>query len=140
MYILDTDHFSIIERGGRNAKPLLDKLKNINPQDVCVTVITYEEQIRGWMSYINKSNNIEQQVQAYQKLKQQLGHYCQIPIINFDLKSARKFEELRKQYRRIEKMDLKIASIAIINNATILTRNSRDFGQINSLFIENWTI
>ena len=36
-------------------------------------------------------------------------------------------------------MDLKIASIAIVNNGTILTRNCRDFGVIEGLSIEDWT-
>ena len=36
-------------------------------------------------------------------------------------------------------MDLKIASVALVNQAVVLTRNSRDFGQIAGLFIEDWT-
>jgi tRNA(fMet)-specific endonuclease VapC len=36
-------------------------------------------------------------------------------------------------------MDLKIASIALVNQSVVLTRNSRDFGQIIGLSIEDWT-
>jgi tRNA(fMet)-specific endonuclease VapC len=35
-------------------------------------------------------------------------------------------------------MDLKIASIALANGATLLTRNTRDFQKVPGLQIENW--
>jgi tRNA(fMet)-specific endonuclease VapC len=35
-------------------------------------------------------------------------------------------------------MDLKIASIALAHDATLLTRNTRDFAQVPGLRIENW--
>lgn len=139
MYILDTDHVSILERNGKNAEFLKLKLKNINSQKIAVTIITYQEQIQGWLSLINKSKNINEQVNIYQRLKKQLTNYCQIPIIDFDEKAAEEFEKLRKKYRNIGTMDLKIASIVIVNKAVLLTRNTSDFGQIKDLLIENWT-
>ena len=36
-------------------------------------------------------------------------------------------------------MDLKIAAIARVNQAILLTRNMSDFGQISDLSIEDWT-
>jgi tRNA(fMet)-specific endonuclease VapC len=35
-------------------------------------------------------------------------------------------------------MDLKIASIAISHDATLLTRNTVDFAQVPGLRFENW--
>ena len=35
-------------------------------------------------------------------------------------------------------MDLKIASIALAANATLLSRNLRDFQRIPNLSVENW--
>jgi tRNA(fMet)-specific endonuclease VapC len=37
-------------------------------------------------------------------------------------------------------MDLKIAAIAIANDAILLTRNLKDFGQIEELRAEDWTV
>ncbi|BAQ64096.1 type II toxin-antitoxin system VapC family toxin [Geminocystis sp. NIES-3709] len=137
MYILDTDHLSILERNGKDAECLKLKLKNINPQEIAVSIITYQEQIQGWLSLVNKSKNINEQVNIYKKLKKQLINYCQIPIIDFDEKAAKEFEILRKKYSKIGTMDLKIASIVIVNKAVLLTRNSRDFEQIQDLLTEN---
>jgi tRNA(fMet)-specific endonuclease VapC len=37
-------------------------------------------------------------------------------------------------------MDLKIAAIALANEATLLTRNLVDFGRIGGLKAEDWSI
>jgi tRNA(fMet)-specific endonuclease VapC len=39
MYLLDTDHLTILERGGQDAQPLLARLSNINPNEVVATTI-----------------------------------------------------------------------------------------------------
>ncbi|MBE9053494.1 type II toxin-antitoxin system VapC family toxin [Nostocales cyanobacterium LEGE 11386] len=139
MYIFDTDHLSVLERGGANALRLRQRLKNVSSIQVAASIISYEEQMRGWLSYIGKANTVEQQIEAYKQLKQQLTNYCAIPIIEFDELAAQEFQRLRKMYRRLGAMDLKIASIALVNKAILLTRNSADFGQIAGLFIEDWT-
>jgi tRNA(fMet)-specific endonuclease VapC len=36
-------------------------------------------------------------------------------------------------------MDLKIAAIALVQQAVVLTRNQRDFAKIVGLQIEDWT-
>ncbi len=139
MYILDTDHLSILERGGVGAYPLRTRLANIDPSEVMTTIISYEEQMRGWLSYLNKVQPVEAQVIAYKKLKQQLLGYCKIPVLEFNEQAAQAFKRLRIQYPRLGSMDLKIAAISIINEAVLLTRNTSDFAGITELSIEDWT-
>jgi tRNA(fMet)-specific endonuclease VapC len=84
MYLLDTDHISILDRGGQLAQQLLKKLAAITSSEVATTIITYEEQMRGWLSYIAKANSIEAQVVAYRRLEKHLANYRTIPIVGFD--------------------------------------------------------
>ncbi|MFM9266324.1 type II toxin-antitoxin system VapC family toxin [Tychonema sp. BBK16] len=72
MYILDTDHLSVLDRGGVVAQRLLQRLANINPTQVATSIISYEEQMRGWLSYAATAKTVEQQVEAYKQLKRQL--------------------------------------------------------------------
>lgn len=139
MYILDTDHLSILDRKGIEAKGLFERLGALTSTQVVTTIISYEEQTRGWLGYITKAQNIEQQVAAYKRLKQQLVNYCEIPVLEFDTAAAQEFQRLKERYRRIGTMDLKIASIALVNQAVVLTRNVRDFSQIAGLSIDDWT-
>ena len=140
MYILDTDHLTVLQRGGQGSQVLLSRLSLVLPQEVVTTIITYEEQTRGWMSFIAKSRNIETQVEAYKQLQSNIEMFCKIPVISFDRESAVKFSQLRKMYPRLGKMDLKIAAISLVNDATLLTRNLSDFGKIQNLSVEDWTI
>ncbi|BAY94696.1 MULTISPECIES: type II toxin-antitoxin system VapC family toxin [unclassified Tolypothrix] len=139
MYILDTDHLSILDRGGAGAQRLLMRLANVNPNEIVATIISYEEQTRGWLSYLAKARTFEGQVEAYKQLKKQLTNYCAIPILEFDGQAAQEFQRLKALYPRLGTMDLKIAAIALVNQAILLTRNSADFGQISGLSIQDWT-
>ena len=53
MYVLDTDHISLIQRGGAEAQRILAKLSHFQENQICVTVITYEEQIKGWLKALS---------------------------------------------------------------------------------------
>jgi len=139
MYIFDTDHLSVLDRGGAKSQRLLERLANVSSSQVVTSIISYEEQMRGWLSYVAKSQSLQQQVEAYKQLKRQLTNYCAIPILEFDEQAAQEFQRLRKIYPRIGTMDLKIASVTLANKAVLLTRNSSDFGQIADLSIEDWT-
>ena len=139
MYILDTDHISILERGGAKAQHLITRLANVKAENVAATIISYEEQLRGWLSYIRKAKTIDAEVEAYKELKKQLNNYSNIPIIEFNDRAAQEFKRLKNDYPRLGTMDLKIAAITLINEAILLTRNQKDFGKIVGLKIEDWT-
>jgi tRNA(fMet)-specific endonuclease VapC len=140
MYLLDTDSLSILEHGGETARLLIAKLSILEANELAVTIISYEEQMRGWLSYLARARSIQAQVEAYKRLKKQLENYCAISVIEFDERSAVEFQRLKKLYPRLGSMDLKIAAIAIANNAILLTRNLKDFGQIEELRSEDWTV
>jgi tRNA(fMet)-specific endonuclease VapC len=47
---------------------------------------------------------------------------------------------LGKSSIRIGTMDLRIASICIVNNAILVTRNRKDFQQVPDLNFEDWSV
>ncbi|MBE9251126.1 type II toxin-antitoxin system VapC family toxin [Dolichospermum sp. LEGE 00240] len=139
MYILDTDHLSFIQRNGQEGKQILARLATIEEKEVAVTVITYEEQIRGRLNFLSQARTLEAQILGYQGLQQLALDYQSIRIIPFTRAAALEHQRLRKVYPRLGNMDLKIAAITLINNATLLTRNRSDFGKILELQIEDWS-
>jgi tRNA(fMet)-specific endonuclease VapC len=142
MYILDTDHISILESVSTSpeAQRLRFRLAGLKPDERITTIITFEEQIRGWMSYLAQSRTLDQQVTAYRRLKGVLDRYLKITILEFDEAAAIEFKRLQQGRIRIGTMDLKIAAIALAHDATVLTRNFKDFTQVPGLRVEDWTI
>ena len=140
MYILDTDHLSLIQCNGEPGKRILAKIGTVEKIQIAVTVITYEEQLRGRLSFLSRAKTVEQQVLAYEGLQKTAKDYCTIPILPFDRPAAIEHQRLPKAYPRLGNMDLKIAAIALVRNATLLTCNQSDFGIIQELTIENWSI
>ncbi|HMV47504.1 MAG TPA: type II toxin-antitoxin system VapC family toxin [Blastocatellia bacterium] len=142
MYILDTDHISQLESLSTSpeAQRLRFRLAGLKPEEWITTIITFEEQVRGWMAYLAKARLPEQQVKAYSRLKGVLNHYLKITVLEFDEAVAAEFERLKQARVRIGTMDLRIAAIALTHNATVLTRNIVDFGQVPDLRVEDWRV
>ena len=140
MVILDTDHLSVLERREQPAVGyLLRRLAEVSPLEVMTTVISYEEQMRGWMAYIARARSMAQQITAYGRLLSHLESYRGIPVLGFDEAAASQFQRLRRRHRRMGTMDLKIAAIVLSRNEILLSRNLGDFGQIPNLQVEDWT-
>ena len=139
MYLLDTDHMSFLERGGAESTALQHRFRQIPPDDIATTIISYEEQTRGWLARIAQFSDAARQIDLYTQLKRQLQNYCRVAVIDFDEHAADEFERLQRAKIRVGTMDLKIASIALANDATVLTRNLSDFGKIPGLKVEDWS-
>ena len=139
-YVLDTDHFSLIDRGLAEGRNILSRLSRLPEPRITTTVITVEEQMRGWMARVAAARNLEAQMRAYQDLKRFILSYVNVDVLDFDQKAGTEFERLRKSRLRIGTMDLKIAAIALANDATLLTHNISDFGKVPGLRVEDWTI
>ncbi|MEZ6131553.1 MAG: type II toxin-antitoxin system VapC family toxin [Planctomycetaceae bacterium] len=139
MIVLDTDHLSCLEWGSEESASLRIRLNESSDRKIVASIISYEEQTRGWMALIAKTPDIHRQVDAYSRLRKHLQLYCSVPLLDFSEIAARKFNELRQQKIRIGTMDLKIAASCLCENAVLLTRNTVDFSRIPGLKFEDWT-
>jgi tRNA(fMet)-specific endonuclease VapC len=138
MVLLDTDLLTLLERGGSSALSLQVRLDELPRSDVATTIVSYEEQSRGWMARISQAKSKAQLAFMYRTLSEHLDTFCEIPVIPFDDRAIDIFFELRNPVR-IGTMDLKIAAIALANDATLLTRNLSDFRKVPDLRVEDWS-
>ena len=139
MIVLDTDTLSLLMRGSPAAQPLIDRLETIPTDEVTTTIISFEEQVRGWMSRIARVRTVGDQVGFYRRLHQLLDDYGRLHVLDFDESAAATFQHLKQARVRIGTMDLKIAAIALARNATLVTRNLGDFVRVPGLRAEDWT-
>jgi len=68
MVVLDTDHLSVLERDQPDGEALRARLTSLSPTEVVTTIISYEEQVRGWMAYLARTRTVAHQVEAYRRL------------------------------------------------------------------------
>ena len=137
MLVLDTDHFSELERDLEPGKRLSQRL-GLSSFDKALTIITIEEEMRGWLAEIRRRDDLHRQIAPYAKLQRQVEAFADWIILPWDADSADLFVKFRSQGLRIGSLDLKIACIALAHDATVLTRNGTDFTQVPGLRIENW--
>ena len=94
--------------------------------------------MRGWLAWINRSDDVHRQVPAYQELLRLFVFFSRWHVVPFDEQAASAYQGLRAQRIRIGTMDLKIAAIALVHDALLLSANLRDFQQIPNLRVANW--
>lgn len=94
----------------------------------------------GAHAFINRAKNSAGLVRGYELLERLPRDYLAFSLLPFDAPSAALYDGLLAQNLRIGAMDLRIASIALSRNVTLLTRNLRDFGRVPGLTIEDRTV
>ncbi len=137
MLVLDTDHLVELDRGSAEGVALRRKLEDAN-DEIATTIISAEEQFRGWLAQIHRQRDPRRQIEAYQRLQRRIDFFAAWNVLPWDMASADILQDLRGQRVRIGTMDLKIASIVLAHDATLLSRNLRDFRQVPGLRVEDW--
>ncbi len=137
LWILDTDIITLFQTQNPLIKQRIDRVKS---EDIAVTVITVEEQMRGWLDVIRQSSEAKRLKWGYLGLRQGVEFFNIIRILDFDEKAINIYTELKQQKIRIGTQDLRIASIVISHNGILVTRNQRDFSRIPDLQFEDWTV
>jgi tRNA(fMet)-specific endonuclease VapC len=141
MVVLDTDHLTLLERRESTGSRILEaRLDRLNAGSRTTTIVTYEEQTRGWMAYVAAARTVAEEIKAYARLKTHLHSFRNIHILDFDEQAGVEYQRLRQSRIRIGAMDLKIAAIVLTHDATLLSKNLSDFRKVPGLKVADWTI
>lgn len=137
LYILDTDHVSLFQR---NDSSVVQHLAAVDSDSLAVTIVTVEEQIRGYLAVINQATAGEKLIRAYAALQDRVTYFNSIRVLPFDQVANAGYETLRQQKIRIGTNDLRIAAIVLAVNGVLVTRNWKDFAQVPNLELVDWTL
>ncbi|MEM8501531.1 MAG: type II toxin-antitoxin system VapC family toxin [Cyanobacteria bacterium P01_D01_bin.1] len=137
MYILDSDHLSLYQRG---YEPLGQRLLGIPPDQIAITVVSAEELIRGRLAQLRKATTSQERVYSYYWFTKTLEFLSNFTVLSYDAQAEAQFQSLLVQKIRIGTQDLKIAAITLGQPATLITRNRQDFERIPGLKFEDWSI
>jgi tRNA(fMet)-specific endonuclease VapC len=137
MYLLDTDTLSKAHAGNAN---VAERLRTLEDPVIGITIVTKIEMLRGRMDYVLKAETSSDLLRAQGLLERTESRLAALLIIPFETKAAEQFERLQtvSKLRKIGRADLLIASIALANQAVLVTRNLRHFRQFPGLTVVNW--
>jgi tRNA(fMet)-specific endonuclease VapC len=138
--VIDTDVATFHQRGhGATFEAIVENITGRN-DSIWITIVTFEEQMRGWLAKCAKSRTPEEYIDNARHLRKALDYYRHRSILDFDSAAAMHYRSLSHLKTRIGTMDLRIAAIARSRDATLVTHNTSDFRQVPGLRIEDWTI
>lgn len=103
-----------------------------------VTVITVEEQFTGWQALLRRSKTDAQLAETYLRLTESVRALAGLHIFTLNEAAIAHYHSLLAMKLNIGRMDLRIAAIALEENAVVITRNLRDFRRVPGLACENW--
>ena len=129
-WMLDTDTCSFILK--RSNEAVLRRLASAPVSDICLSVITKAELLFG-VAVSPQRPRDGLAVDAF------LRH---VAVLDFADAAAAHYAEIRADLRRRGAMiganDLLIAAHARSRDLTLVTNNTREFGRVRGLTIENW--
>ena len=129
-YLLDTDCFTLFQFDHPTVVSRAARVDRLS-----ISIVTVDESLTGWYSRVRQAKTSEQLAIVYQGLLKTVSAIGVMEILPYSHSAIERQAELRRQFRRIGKMDL---AIALELDATLVTRNRIDFEQIPGLRIEDW--
>ena len=131
-FMLDTDTCSYIMKRSNDA--VLKRLSSVPVSDVCISVITKSELLFG----VEISPRRQQDEAALRSFL----HY--VEVLDFPDGASLYYAHIRADLKKMGTMiganDLFIAAHARSLGLTLVTNNTREFGRVSRLVIENWAI
>jgi tRNA(fMet)-specific endonuclease VapC len=137
MHLLDTDTLTHLHAGHPR---VVAHLQTLNDPVVGTTIITRIEVLRGRFDFVLKAATGAELLRAQQLLVRSEELLSQLLVVPIDESAAIQFERLRatRGLKKMGRADLLVASIALAQHATLVTRNLRHFRQVPGLSLANW--
>lgn len=130
MIVFDTDVISDLMRP-RPSSALVARLSVASSAEQCTTAITVGELSFG----AHRVDRPELFVRVMELL-------TGTRVLPFDEEAAQRYgavrSELERAGTRLPDPDLRIASIVLVNDATLVSGNTRHFERVPELVVENW--
>jgi len=132
MFLFDTDTLSQVLKRTPSSS-LLVRLAAVPPEQQFTSAITVGEMAYG--AYRSSSPE-----PLLRRLEERL--WPNVRILPFDRPAAETYGQLRAELERagkpLSEPDLRIASIALTHDLTMVTGNVRHFARVPGLRVENW--
>jgi tRNA(fMet)-specific endonuclease VapC len=137
-YALDTNIVSDYLKGGPK---VMARLRAALESDaVAITPVSWFEVLRGRMASVLTAADEGQLRTAFDRFEADRERLVEFPELDYTPEVGAHFDRLRanKKLKKIGREDLLIACLALAHQATLVTRNLKDFRLVPGLVVENW--
>jgi tRNA(fMet)-specific endonuclease VapC len=137
-YALDTNIVSDYLKGGPK---VMARLRAALESDaVAITPVSWFEVLRGRMASVLTAADEGQLRTAFDRFEADRERLVEFPELDYTPEVGAHFDRLRanKKLKKIGREDLLIACLALAPQATLVTRNLKDFRLVPGLVVENW--
>ncbi len=86
LYVLDTDHISLYQK---SHPQIVSRVQATDSGELAVTIISAEEQLRGWFDAIRQATSGERLQWAYLGLRQGIEYFNTIHVLDLSQASSR---------------------------------------------------
>lgn len=136
LHVLDTDILTLLQDG--HAK-VVARVATYRPDEIAITIVSVEEQWSGWYRLLRRAKQPAVLAKAYDRLTTAMRSLGRMSLLSFSEPAIHRAKALQLQRLNVRKMDLRIAALALENQAIVVTRNVRDFGRVPGLTVEDWS-
>jgi tRNA(fMet)-specific endonuclease VapC len=137
LFVLDTDILTLYYRGD----PVVVRRVDARPaNELAISIITVDEQLTGWYTLTRRAQQPIEIAQAYAHLGDAVVRLARWRILPYTESAVARVGQLKALRLNVRLMDLRIAAIALENGAAVVTRDTRDFGRVSLLTIEDWSV
>lgn len=107
---------------------------------VAVPALARIELLLGRFAAVKQAGDGKTALAMYELLVRTETALAPLPVLPINEQVAEHFDRLRanKKLRKAGVADLLIASIALAHDATLVTRNTKDFANVPNLKLDNW--
>lgn len=138
MIAFDTDVLTEILQGDAVC---VARASAIPVSDQAVPVIVLEEILRGRLNIVRQAEAGKAKVsleRAYELLEEALNDFRRVKVLSYSSQAESLYRQWQQQRIRISTHDLRIAAICVVHDATLISRNRRDFQRVPGLMVEFW--
>ncbi|CAN5261970.1 hypothetical protein BH11PLA2_BH11PLA2_32170 [soil metagenome] len=139
MIAVDSDILTLVAHGHPGT---LVQWNAVTPADRGLPVVVADEATRGRLSLIRQAEAAQAKIslpRAYALFQETLDMIAQLVSLPYTDAAESLFQQWRQAKIRIGTNDLRVAAVAVANNAKLVTRNARVLQQVPGLQLEIWS-
>jgi tRNA(fMet)-specific endonuclease VapC len=137
LFVLDTDTLSLLRTG---QPQVIRRMAFHAMAGLAVSSVSVEEALGGWYTYLRRARRPDDIAWAHRELAETVILLAQFVILTLTETAQARYDQLHAARLNVRGPDLRIAAIALENNAVVVTRNLRDFQRVPGLTVEDWSV